>query len=88
VAYFSELIWDDWNEEHIARHSVRRDEVAEAIDNAPTFTRSHDDTYQLVGQTDAGRFLFIVLAPRSSGVYDPVTARDATQGERRGARRR
>ncbi len=37
MVWFSELIWDDWNEEHIARHNVESDEVAEAVGNAALY---------------------------------------------------
>lgn len=26
-----ELVWDDWNEDHISRHGVRPEEVEEAV---------------------------------------------------------
>ena len=36
-----ELVWDDWNEEHIARHGVRPEEVKEAVfDQASIFFRT------------------------------------------------
>lgn len=37
----------------------------------------------LLGQTQAGRYLFVVLASRSRREYRPVTARDMTDAERR-----
>ncbi len=88
MVYFDDLIWDDWNREHVARHNVRPSEVAEAVANAPRLTRARDDTYRIIGQTDAGRFLFVILAPRALDVYFPVTARDATPPERRSLRQR
>ena len=83
MVYFSQLIWDDWNEEHIARHRVEADEAAEAVRNAAFMVRSRNGSYITVGPTDAGRPLFIVLAPREGRAYYVVTARDATLGEQR-----
>jgi len=49
MVWFSELIWDDWNEEHIARHGVRLSEATEAVRNAPALTGARDDTYRVIG---------------------------------------
>ncbi|MEM7118271.1 MAG: hypothetical protein AAF614_37935 [Chloroflexota bacterium] len=37
----------------------------------------------MIGQTEDGRYLTIILAPQGKGVFYPITARDATQAERR-----
>lgn len=88
MVWFRDLIFDDWNREHIARHGVESDEVAEAVGNAAFMTRSRRETYQLVGQTEAGRSLSVILASRRYGVYYVVTAREATREEQRRYRRR
>ncbi len=88
MVYFKDLLWNDWNIEHVARHGVNRDEVRAAVDDAPFMTRGRDDTYQLVGQTDAGRYLFVVLASRGVRVYYVVSAREATRSEQRTYRHR
>ena len=87
MVWFRDLIFDDWNEEHIARHGVESGEVAEAVRNAAFMRRSRRGTYQLVGQTDSGRSLEVILASRRYGVYYIVTAREATQEEQRRYRR-
>lgn len=88
MVWFSELIWDDWNEEHVVRHGVRIAEATEAVRNAPSLTRARDDTYRVIGQTDAGRYLFIIVVPRPLESFYVVTAREATRDERRNMRRR
>jgi len=88
MVWFSELIWDDWNEEHIARHGVRRSEATEAVRSAPSLTRARDGTYRVIGQTNAGRYLFVIVVPQPLEAYYVVTARDATRNERRNIRRR
>jgi uncharacterized DUF497 family protein len=88
LVYFDDLIWDDWNEAHIARHHVRIVEATAAVAEAAFMTKGRDDTYQLVGETIAGRSLFVVLARRGGHVYYVVSARDATRGEQRTYRRK
>lgn len=87
MVYFDDLIWDDWNEGHIARHYVSAGEAIEAVAEAAFMTRGREETYQLVGQTDAGRYLFVVLARRVGRIYYVVSARNATRGEQRTYRR-
>jgi len=43
--------------------------------------------YRLYGQTTGGRFLFVVLEHIQGTMYKPITARDMTEGEKRGYRR-
>lgn len=81
------LIWDDWNQDRIAGHGVDRDEVEEVIDGGPFITRARDGLHRVIGQTYAGRFLTIYVAPRHERRYYVVTARDATTKERRALRR-
>ncbi|MCQ1576676.1 BrnT family toxin [Streptomyces parvus] len=79
-----ELIWDDWNEEHIAKHGVSPGEVEEACQTKPVKAyRTRNDTYALLGTTDSGRHLCVFLAPRGKGVFYVVTARDMHPRERR-----
>ena len=80
----SALIWDDRNEDHIAQHSITREEVEEVCFGDPWITRAKGrDRRAVYGQSDAGRYLVIVVARRGSGRYYPITAREMTQGERR-----
>lgn len=83
-----ELLWDEWNEEHIARHGVEQEEAEQAARNAPYLTRGRRRTYRVVGPTDGGRLLTIVVARRNGNEYYVVTARDADDEERRAYRRR
>ena len=83
-----DLLWDDDNEEHVARHRLDPGEVEEVARNAPYVVRVRDGLYRLIGQTDSGRFVTVYVAPRAGTEYYVVTARDATSGERRTYRRR
>ncbi|MEU6282091.1 BrnT family toxin [Streptomyces sp. NPDC047028] len=84
-----ELIWDDRNEEHIAKHGVSPDEVEEACQTKPLRVRLvRDDTYALLGVTDGGRHLAVFLAPRGNNSFYVVTAREMDVRERKSFGRR
>ncbi|MDQ2786357.1 MAG: hypothetical protein M3Y58_15295 [Chloroflexota bacterium] len=51
-------------------------------------TRARDDTCRVIGQTDAGRYLFVIVLLQALEAFSIVTARDATRGERRNLPRR
>jgi uncharacterized protein len=76
------LLFDEWNEEHIARHGVVPEEVEQVCDNRPFVSKTRQLRLRVIGQTDSGRYLTVILAARSQGVYYPITAREATVGER------
>lgn len=82
-----ELIVEPGREEHIARHHVSVAEVEEVVFGAPLIRRSKQSRFLLIGQTEAGRYLAVFLAPRGHGTYGLVTARDATQAERQAYQR-
>ena len=83
MIYIRELLWNDWNIEHIARHNVSLHEVENVCYSNPFVTRARNKTLRSIGQTHSGRFLAIFLAPRGKGSYFVVTAREATEAERR-----
>jgi hypothetical protein len=87
MLYIEELIFDERNTEHIARHGVTPEEVEEVCYLAPHFSRARSRRgrrrYRAIGQTESGRYLTIFLEPLSKGVFYPITARDATASERR-----
>lgn len=79
-----ELVWTDDNEAHIARHDVTPAEVEEIVNTRPRWeTKGRDDTTLLYGQTDSGRYLFVVVAESvmCPGCWYVVTARDMEPGE-------
>jgi uncharacterized DUF497 family protein len=83
---FAEVRWDDWNESHIARHGVTTQEVEEVLFSWPLYAeRRRNGTYAILGQTAAGRWLFVLVVSRRSAAAYPVTARDMTRAEQRRA---
>lgn len=78
-----ELIIEPGREEHITRHQVSVAEVEEVIFGVPFIRKARQGRYHIVGQTEAGRYLTVFVAPRGQGVYGLVTARDADDAERK-----
>jgi uncharacterized DUF497 family protein len=79
----NELIVDPGREEHIADHHVTAREAREVALGHHTTFRTRQDRYGLIGQTDAGRYLTVIVTARGGGVYALITARDADAAERR-----
>lgn len=79
-----ELEWDDDSETHIARHDVTPMEVEQVVNSRPRHVaKGRDDTTQIYGQTNAGRYLLAVIAEGLRGGWTVVTARDMTDTEAR-----
>lgn len=80
------LIWDDWNEDHIAAHGVSLEEVEEVCSSpGRILRRGRAGTYVVFGRTTEGRELVVFLAPRGPypGAFYPITARPMNLRERR-----
>lgn len=82
-----ELSWDNRNEEHIDRHGVVPEEANQVVWNRAYITRGRRHTYRVLGPTDAGRLLPLVVARHGGGFWYVVTARNADDRERREYRR-
>ena len=87
-----EFIWPEERIEHIARHGVTPEEVDEVCFGKPLVQRAKSEgenpVYYVLGQTDAGRYLFCVVIRFPDGKGYPVTARPMTAKETRRYRRR
>ncbi|MEZ4707045.1 MAG: BrnT family toxin [Caldilineaceae bacterium] len=79
--------WDESNIEHIANHGVEPYEAEKVIDNALLTKKAGQGKYMAYGQTDVGRYLVVVFAPKSRHRLRVVTARDMTTTEKRLVRR-
>lgn len=85
----SEVDSDKSNLEHIRRHSVEPYEVEEVLlSRQPHVWRGRGGSHYALGQTAAGRYLFVVCAVRSHGHVYPIAARAMTDREKRRFRRR
>jgi uncharacterized DUF497 family protein len=84
--WIDELVWDEWNEEHIARHQLMPEEVEEVVfDPGTLFLRGRKapSRYLGMGLTEAGRYLLVVLEAFSGNRAYVITARDMTDAEKR-----
>ena len=61
MLYVQELLFDDWNEDHIAQHSVIPEEVEEVCLTAPFVSKTRGGRLRVIGQTEAGRYLTIII---------------------------
>ena len=87
----TELLWDNETIEHIARHSVRPDEVEGMIFSEPNplIEKGREkDIYLVQGQTGSGRYLFVVIKAIGKGKAKPITAREMSERDKEHYRRR
>jgi uncharacterized protein len=87
-----EFDWDDGNIQHIARHNLFPQEVEAALLDPRRVGVSsrkspQEKRWAMLGSTSEGRILFVVFT-RRDGFIRVVTARDATDQEKRTYRRR
>jgi len=80
--------WDAGNRGKNAKHRVSDDECEEVFFNLPLLLGSdethseHEDRYHVLGQTNAGRRLFIAFTKRGT-LIRVISARDMTRKEQR-----
>jgi uncharacterized protein len=82
-----EFVWPADRVEHIARHGVSVDEFEDVCFGRALVLRSpshgENPVYQVLGQTQAGRYLLAVVIGFPDGRGYPVTARPMTEREQR-----
>jgi uncharacterized DUF497 family protein len=91
----ADVIWlDDIVEKIETKHGVETWEVEEVLHSEPEFRRGgkarrdKEHLYYALGQTEAGRHLFIVFIPKHGNKALVLTARDMSEREKKGYRRR
>jgi uncharacterized DUF497 family protein len=86
-----EFVWVQDRIDHISRHGVRPEEVEQAYVGRPLIQRARAEgenpVYYVLGQTDAGRYLFAIVIRFPDGKGYTVTARPMTDKEERRYRR-
>jgi len=86
---FGEVMWTEDSETHIGRHNVTPLEVEQVLYRQPRLAvAGRDDSTVVLGQTDAGRLLLVVVTEAGGGRDFVVTARDMTVTEKRMFRER
>lgn len=77
-----QLIWDEWNTEHIKKHGVSREEVEQAVTNIVAHRMGHSKKIILIGRA-GNRLIAMIMGHENGNTYYPVTARDADKKERK-----
>ncbi len=82
----SDFEWDEHNEAHLAEHGIMPFEVVQIFFNRPQWLpnkRHGADRWKMIGFTDGGRALSIIVQVKDSGAtVRPFTGWDCTAGER------
>ena len=78
-----ELVWDDFNSKHILKHKVSKAEAEQTCNNRKLVLSAKNNRLLLIGKTNKGRILSIVLHKIKPGKYYIVTARDSSSKERK-----
>ena len=80
---FSDLIWDEYNQEHIVKHCVSIVEIEEVLqDPSAKEAEAHSGRFLKLGRSGK-RLLTIVLTKEDEEKFYVVTARDMSKNERR-----
>lgn len=78
-----ELVFNERNIEHIARHNVLPTEVKEVLEGKILPLKAKLGRLLVIGKTKKSRTLAIILEKLKGKLYFPVTARDADKKERK-----
>ena len=82
--HFSEIQYSEAVAEKLwSKHGVDVLEVEEVIAGEPLVLTGRDDLYYVLGRTESGRYLFVVLRGLGGGRWRVVTAREMTPAQRR-----
>lgn len=76
------LVWDNWNLEHIKKHNVSKYEVEIAFKSKDLLTESYRGRVTLISKTKRGRLLTIALSFEKQKDAYIVSARDSSKKER------
>ena len=74
VVHVRRLIWDIKNSRHISKHAISPDEVEEVCHSDPLVIKEKKGRVGVIGETEDGRTLKVILQSKGENVYYPVTA--------------
>jgi len=77
------LVWNNWNREHIKKHSVTVKDAEEAYRNEIGRSDSYEDRQSIYGITKKGRPITIVVSYAKQQNPYVLTARAMSKKERR-----
>ncbi len=76
-----QFIWDEFNKTHIKKHNVTIDEVEKVSRNIIVHKRAKKGRYLITGRVE-NRIISVAISRKGTGIYYPITARDAAKEER------
>jgi len=76
------LVWNDWNRNHITKHSVTVKEVEEAYEDRLMLFESYKKRLIVLGKTKRDRLLTVVCSSEHQDDLYVVSARDMSKNER------
>lgn len=79
----NELIWDEFNLNHIQKHDVTQLEIIEASQKIKLILESKFKRLAVIGKTKNNRLITFILDKKDKDSYYLVTARDTSRVERR-----
>lgn len=77
-----ELVFDEYNREHIKKHNVTEIEIVEAGKRLIYHRKTYKGRYLAIGRTDV-RLITLIIQREGTGRYFLITARDTSKKERR-----
>lgn len=77
------LVWDDFNRDHLNKHSVSVKEVQEACQDILGKFPAKNDRFLLIGKTKNDRVISMIAAIKGSTSIYIVTARDTSKNEKK-----
>ena len=83
TVHITEIAWDERSIRHIARHHVTVKEVEEVCFDSKSCVFRRGERYIILGQTEAGRYLFVAVDRVERYKGKVVTAREMDDAERR-----
>lgn len=78
----NQLIWDEWNLEHIKKHNVKKQEIENAIRDIKAHREGYSGRMILIGRSGK-RILSMITVKEKLNKYYIVTTRDADKKERK-----
>lgn len=83
MVYVRELRWNPGVVAHVAQHDVTLDEVEEVRLGDPMSADAYAGRVMVIGPTNSGRMLAVIISHVDNDMYDVITARPASRKERR-----
>ncbi len=82
TAKILQLVWDDWNREHIKKHKVTKRETEEVFVSKTVVKQSYKGRLMMFGETKNKRYLTLVVSFEKQKEPYIVSARDMSRKER------